>query len=131
MTECLSRQYAARHSTTPHRPVVRGLGRIGRAALKVLRDLADTDDGIRVAAVNDLVPVDNLAYLLRYDSVYGRYSRPVAADGDALVVDGHRIPVYSRRDPADLPWRDLDIDRYCDSVRGGHGLARRVTMAGR
>ncbi|WP_069813412.1 type I glyceraldehyde-3-phosphate dehydrogenase [Streptomyces sp. TP-A0874] len=85
---------------------INGLGRIGRAALKILLDT----DGVEVAAVNDLVPVDNLAYLMAYDSVYGRYSKPVAAVGDALVVDGRNIPVYSRKDPAELPWGDLGVD---------------------
>jgi glyceraldehyde 3-phosphate dehydrogenase len=85
---------------------INGLGRIGRAVLKVLTEL----DGIRVAAVNDVVPIDNLAYLLRYDSVYGRYPRPVTVDGDALVIDGQRIPVYSYRNPAELPWSELGVD---------------------
>lgn len=85
---------------------INGFGRIGRAALKVLTEL----DGIRVAAINDVVPVDSLAYLLRYDSVYGRYQRSVSLDGDALVLDGKRIPVYSRRDPAELPWSELGVD---------------------
>jgi glyceraldehyde 3-phosphate dehydrogenase len=85
---------------------INGLGRIGRAALKVLTEV----DGIRVAAVNDVVPIDNLAYLLRYDSVYGRYPRPVIVDGDALVLEGQRIPVYSYRNPAELPWSELGVD---------------------
>jgi glyceraldehyde 3-phosphate dehydrogenase len=89
---------------------INGLGRIGRATLKVLRDLTDTTDGLSIAAVNDLVAIDNLAYLLRYDSVYGRYARAVGLDGDALVVDGHRVPVYAKRTPADLPWRELNVD---------------------
>ncbi|HME77343.1 MAG TPA: glyceraldehyde 3-phosphate dehydrogenase NAD-binding domain-containing protein, partial [Mycobacterium sp.] len=59
---------------------INGLGRIGRATLKVLTEI----DDIRVAAVNDVVPVDDLAYLLRYDSVYGRYPRPVSVDNNAL-----------------------------------------------
>ena len=70
---------------------INGLGRIGRATLKVL---AGVDD-VRIAAINDVVTVDNLAYLLRYDSVYGRYGREVAVDDNALVLDGHRIPVYA------------------------------------
>jgi glyceraldehyde 3-phosphate dehydrogenase len=85
---------------------INGLGRIGRAALKVLTEV----DGIRVAAVNDVVPIDNLAYLLRYDSVYGRYPRPVTVDGEALVLGGQRIPVYSYRNPAELPWSELGVD---------------------
>jgi glyceraldehyde 3-phosphate dehydrogenase len=85
---------------------INGLGRIGRATLKVLVGL----DGIRIAAINDVVAVDNLAYLLRYDSVYGRYGREVAVDDNALVLDGHRIPVYACASPAELPWRDLGVD---------------------
>jgi glyceraldehyde 3-phosphate dehydrogenase len=85
---------------------INGLGRIGRAALKVLTEL----DGIRIAAVNDVVPIDNLAYLLRYDSVYGRYPRPVSVDDNALVLGGQRIPVYSCRNPAELPWSELGVD---------------------
>jgi glyceraldehyde 3-phosphate dehydrogenase len=85
---------------------INGLGRIGRAALKILQNVK----GVEVAAVNDLIGVDDLAYLLAHDSVYGRYGKPVAADGDALVIDGRRVPVYGARDPATLPWRDLGID---------------------
>jgi glyceraldehyde 3-phosphate dehydrogenase len=85
---------------------INGLGRIGRATLKVLIEL----DGIRVAAVNDVVSVDNLAYLLRYDTVYGRYPRPVSVEDNALVVNGQRIPVYSCHNPAELPWSELGVD---------------------
>jgi glyceraldehyde 3-phosphate dehydrogenase len=85
---------------------INGLGRIGRAALKVLLDT----DGLDVAAVNDIADADTLAYLLRYDTVYGRYHRQVSADRDALVVDGHRIPAFAEPDPAALPWRELGVD---------------------
>ncbi|EWM19176.1 type I glyceraldehyde-3-phosphate dehydrogenase [Kutzneria sp. 744] len=85
---------------------INGLGRIGRATLKVLLD----NDHLRITAVNDLVPVDNLAYLLRYDSVYGRYAKPVSVDGDTLVVDGQPIRVYARRDPGALPWAELGVE---------------------
>src|SRR5579875_655783 len=85
---------------------INGLGRIGRAALKILEQA----DGAEVVAVNDLIPPDNLAYLLRYDTVYGRWHRPVTSDGDALVVGGRKIPVLARRYPAELPWRDLGVD---------------------
>ncbi|HEX7162776.1 MAG TPA: type I glyceraldehyde-3-phosphate dehydrogenase [Trebonia sp.] len=85
---------------------INGLGRIGRAALKIIEQA----DNAEVVAVNDLVPPDNLAYLLRYDTVYGRWHETVTADGDALVVAGRKIPVLARRDPAGLPWRDLGVD---------------------
>jgi glyceraldehyde 3-phosphate dehydrogenase (phosphorylating) len=85
---------------------INGLGRIGRAALKILQDV----DGVEVAAVNDLVEVDNLAYLLAHDSVYGRYGKTVTASDGALSIDGHEVPVFAERDPARLPWRELGID---------------------
>jgi glyceraldehyde 3-phosphate dehydrogenase len=85
---------------------INGLGRIGRAALKILLD----SDGLELAAVNDIAAADNLAYLLNYDTVYGRYHRKVRAEDGALVVDDRRIPVFSERDPAALPWGDLGVD---------------------
>ena len=85
---------------------INGMGRIGRAALKVLLD----GPGVDVAAVNDIADVDNLAYLLRYDTVYGRYHREVNVDGDALVIDGTRIKAFSEADPAKLPWGELGVD---------------------
>jgi glyceraldehyde 3-phosphate dehydrogenase len=85
---------------------INGLGRIGRAALKILWDV----EGVEVAAVNDLVAADNLAYLLAHDSVYGRYPKTVTAADGSLVIDGRPVPVYTARDPVELPWRDLGID---------------------
>src|SRR5215212_9067614 len=70
---------------------INGLGRIGRAALKILLD----SDGLELAAVNDIAAADNLAYLLNYDTVYGRYHHKVTAEDGALVVDDRRIPVFS------------------------------------
>ncbi len=85
---------------------INGLGRIGRAALKILLDAG----GLDLVAVNDIADVDNLAYLLRYDTVYGRYHREVSAAEGALVIDGTRIRALAERDPANLPWHDLGID---------------------
>jgi glyceraldehyde 3-phosphate dehydrogenase len=85
---------------------INGLGRIGRAALKILLD----GEGLNLVAVNDLADADNLAYLLKYDSVYGRYGREVTVAEGALVVDGRRITALAERDPANLPWDDLDVD---------------------
>jgi len=85
---------------------INGLGRIGRAALKILLD----SDGLELAAVNDIAAADNLAYLINYDTVYGRYHRKVSAEDGALVVDDRRIPVLTERDPGALPWGDLGVD---------------------
>jgi glyceraldehyde 3-phosphate dehydrogenase len=88
------------------RVAINGLGRIGRAALKIIMDTPE----LELVAVNDLTPPDNLAYLLRYDSVYGRYEREISCTEDSLVVDGRAIKVFNSKDPAALPWRDLNID---------------------
>jgi glyceraldehyde 3-phosphate dehydrogenase (phosphorylating) len=85
---------------------INGLGRIGRAALKILVG----DEGLDLVAFNDIAGVDNLAYLLKYDTVYGRYHRDVRATDGALVVDGDRIAAFAERDPAKLPWEDLGVD---------------------
>lgn len=85
---------------------INGLGRIGRAALKILLD----SPRFRVAAVNDLVSADNLAYLLRYDSVYGRWTKKVAAAESGLLVEDILIPVFNRPDPRELPWAAMNVD---------------------
>jgi glyceraldehyde 3-phosphate dehydrogenase len=85
---------------------INGLGRIGRAALKIILDVPE----ISLVAVNDLVPADNLAYLLRYDTVYGRYEKQVAPGDGALIIDGKSIPLFHEKDPLNLPWRKLKVD---------------------
>ncbi len=85
---------------------INGMGRIGRAALKIIMDQPALD----LVAVNDLMPLDNLVYLLRYDTVYGRYEKKVEADGGDLVIDGQRIKFLSERDPSQLPWKDLGVE---------------------
>jgi len=85
---------------------INGLGRIGRAALKILLEA----DRLNLVAVNDIADVDNLAYLLKYDTVYGRYHGEVATADGALLIDGRRIAATAERDPAKLPWSDLGVD---------------------
>jgi glyceraldehyde 3-phosphate dehydrogenase len=85
---------------------INGFGRIGRATFKILLDTPELEP----VAINDLVPTDNLAYLLKYDTVYGRYEKAVEVDGDGLMVDGVKYPILHEKDPAQLPWGDLGID---------------------
>ncbi|MCG3162535.1 MAG: Glyceraldehyde-3-phosphate dehydrogenase [Acidobacteria bacterium] len=85
---------------------INGLGRIGRAVLK----LAIEEPSFELVAVNDLIGVENLAYLLRFDTVYGRYSKPVAIAGGDLVVADRRLRTLSARDPSDLPWKELGVE---------------------
>jgi glyceraldehyde 3-phosphate dehydrogenase len=88
------------------RIAINGLGRIGRAILKLVID----EPSFELVAVNDLVEVKNLAYLLRFDTVYGRYSRSVVIDGSDLIVAGRKLRTLRSRDPAELPWKELLVD---------------------
>jgi glyceraldehyde 3-phosphate dehydrogenase len=88
------------------RVAINGLGRIGRATLKIVMETP----GLDLVAANDLGPADNLVYLLRYDSVYGRYDRTVDAADGRLLLGGHAMALLSERDPARLPWRSLGVD---------------------
>jgi glyceraldehyde 3-phosphate dehydrogenase len=85
---------------------INGLGRIGRATLKIVLD----NPALRLTAVNDVLPADNLAYLLKFDTVYGRWTRHVHAVDGRLNVDGVDYPVLSEREPAKLPWRQMGVD---------------------
>jgi len=85
---------------------INGLGRIGRATLKVL--LENTD--LELVAVNDVVPTYNLAYLLNFDSVYGKIQKRVGNDEYHLYVNNRQIRVFNTNDPAQLPWRDMGVD---------------------
>jgi len=85
---------------------INGLGRIGRAVLKVVID----EPSMQLVAVNDLTDIENLAYLLRFDTVYGRYSKPVEVDGGDLVVASRKLRATSFGDPSDLPWKDLGVE---------------------
>jgi glyceraldehyde 3-phosphate dehydrogenase len=84
---------------------INGMGRIGRAALKIIMDQPD----LELVAVNDLMSLDNLVYLLNYDTVYGRYKHRVKMSGDALEVAGKTVKFLSVKDPAQLPWKDLGV----------------------
>src|ERR1051326_7708233 len=84
---------------------INGLGRIGRATLKILLDTPD----LNLIAVNDLIPADNLAYLLKFDTVYGRWHRDISAHENCLHIDGKDYAVLSEKDPAKLPWRKMGV----------------------
>lgn len=85
---------------------INGMGRIGRAAFKIILDTS----GLELVAINDLIPPDDLAYLIQYDSVYGKYEKKVGSDGKNLIVDGKKYQMMSKKDPSQLPWADLKVD---------------------
>ncbi|MCL2331651.1 MAG: type I glyceraldehyde-3-phosphate dehydrogenase [Proteobacteria bacterium] len=91
------------------RIAINGFGRIGRLVLRAA--LESKRDDLEFVAVNDLpAPIAEYAYLLEYDSVHGKLPMPVVADGNTIKVGGHNITVLSEKDPANLPWKKLDID---------------------
>ena len=94
------------------RIAINGMGRIGRAALKVILDTPE----LELVAVNDIASIDNIAYLLKYDSVHGTYEKPVSQKENALMVDGKEIKFFTERDPESLPWGDLKIDVVIEST---------------
>lgn len=91
---------------------INGFGRIGRAAFKI----AFENQQAEVVAINDLGDLENLAYLLRYDTVYGRYGRDVSFAEGELSVAGKKIKVLSEPDPAKLPWGELGVDVVIEST---------------
>ena len=95
------------------RIAINGFGRIGR---NVLRALLERDTDLEVVAINDLTEPEALAQLLRFDSSLGRLRRPVEVDGDTLVVDGHRIRVLAEREPANLPWAELEVELVLEAT---------------
>ena len=84
---------------------INGFGRIGRAVFRIASGRSD----MRVVAINDLFDNEQLAYLLRYDTVMGRFKRPIRVDGDALYVDGTKTIMTEQRDPAEIPWGELGV----------------------
>lgn len=92
------------------RVAISGLGRIGRATLKILQEHPEFE----LVAVNDVASPDDLAYLLQYDSFYGRYDKHVSHEGDELIIGETRCKVLGEADPARLPWAELGIELVFD-----------------
>ncbi|MDQ3192896.1 MAG: type I glyceraldehyde-3-phosphate dehydrogenase [Bacteroidota bacterium] len=88
------------------RIAINGLGRIGRAAFKVILDTPE----LELVAINDITPAKELIYLLSYDSVYGRYEKSIEFNNNEINIDGKSIKVFSEKDPSQLPWKDNNID---------------------
>ena len=85
---------------------INGFGRIGRPSLKIAME----DPDVEVVAINDLGDLENLAYLLKYDTAYGVYPKEVKTEEGKLIVDGKVIAVFCEKDPSKLPWKEMEID---------------------
>src|SRR6266404_2152535 len=103
---------------------INGFGRIGRLVFRAIVEQGLIGKDVEVVAVGDIVPADNLAYLLKYDSTQGRFqgevsskkSAPDKAEDDVLVVNGKEIKVVSAKTPAELPWKQLGVEVVIEST---------------
>lgn len=91
---------------------INGFGRIGRNVFK----MAFEDKDIEVVGINDLTSPATLAHLLKYDSTYGVYDKPVTSTVDSIIVAGKEIKIYAIKNPAELPWKALEVDIVIEST---------------
>ncbi|NBO23972.1 MAG: type I glyceraldehyde-3-phosphate dehydrogenase [Chlamydiae bacterium] len=91
---------------------INGFGRIGRALFKMLLD----SPTLEIVAVNDLVPIECLAYLLKYDSVHGRFGKEFKIENNELVIGSHRVKFLAEKDPMKSPWKELNVDFVVEST---------------
>lgn len=94
------------------RIAINGFGRIGRLVLRI----ASQNPDLKVVAINDLVNPENLAYLLKHDTVHGMFPGEISVEKSAIVVNGNKIEVLAEKDPTRLPWKSLDIDYVVEST---------------
>lgn len=96
------------------RVAINGAGRIGRAFYKVARERGEID----IVAMNDLSDISNIAYLLQYDTAYGKsgFKVEMGADGQSFVIDGDEVKYLSEKDPSQLPWKELGVDVVVEST---------------
>ena len=91
---------------------INGFGRIGRAFFR----LALEEPGIQIVAINDLADLENLAYLLKNDTVYGKFDKEIEIQEKSLIINGKEILFFQEKDPKDLPWEDLKIDLVVEAT---------------
>jgi glyceraldehyde 3-phosphate dehydrogenase len=94
------------------RVAINGFGRIGRLAYRIMHG----KNNIEIVAINDLVPADNLAYLLKYDTVHGRFNADIKVQDDSIVVDNAKTKIIAEKDPTKLPWKELEVDVVIEST---------------
>src|SRR5687768_4368855 len=108
----------------PVKVAINGFGRIGRLVFRAMVEQGLVGKDVEIVAVGDIVPADNLAYLLKYDSTQGRFKGQVSskkssadkAEDDILVVDGKEIHVVSAKSPAELSWKQFGVDLVIEST---------------
>ncbi len=94
------------------RVAINGFGRIGRIAFRIAFERKD----VEIVGINDLTDTKTLSHLLKHDTNYGEYAQEVSFDDKHIVVGGHKIPLFAEKDPAALPWKDLNVDVVIEST---------------
>ena len=107
---------------------INGFGRIGRLVYRLMEE----DNYFDVVAINDLSSSEDLAYLLKYDTNHRNYDKKVEFDEEGIIVEGKKVKVYSEKDPANLPWKELNIDLVfeCTGLFTNEADARKHLVAG-
>lgn len=96
---------------------INGFGRIGRVVLRIIEERRlQSHTKLNVVAINDLATADEMAYSLKYDSVHGRFKGTIAHDNANLLVNNKAIKTFGKKDPRDLPWRDLGVDAVLEAT---------------
>ena len=109
------------------RVAINGFGRIGRLVLRAALESGRKD--IEFVAINDLMPTDQNAFLLQYDSVHGKLNMDVKIDGDYILVGGQKIKSISERDPSKLPWKQLKVDEtYTNKKKRRKSKTKRIVL---
>ena len=94
------------------RVAINGFGRIGRSVFRIL----NSRENVSVVAINDIADNDAMAYLLKYDTVMGRFDDTVTLDGDRMKTSHNVIQMLAERDPSQLPWDELEVDVVIEST---------------
>tara|TARA_B110000046_G_scaffold88640_1_gene96702 strand:- start:9783 stop:10769 length:987 start_codon:yes stop_codon:yes gene_type:complete len=94
------------------RVAINGFGRIGRTFTRVIQNQSD----IELVAINDLGSIENLAHLLKYDSIHGRFPASIETKGDKLIINDKQVQIFAEKNPASLPWAQLEIDLVIEST---------------
>jgi len=95
---------------------INGFGRIGRNVYRAALENNGFGKDFDIVAVNDIAPIDSLAYMLRWDSIYGKLDRPVKVEGTAINVGGRKLEITQAKDPAEIPWKKLGVDVAIEST---------------
>lgn len=93
---------------------INGFGRIGRNAFKIATEKAGSD--WEIVAINDLTDAETLAHLIKYDSLFGKFSKTVEVKDGNLLIDGKEVKIFAERDPENLPWKELGVDVVVEST---------------